>query len=83
MQIIVARGLLQELMVCKEAAQPVVEAISKLEHSVDMIDTAGVKARIREQMAPATLGICKGAVQQIVYAHCSAFSDAALASAAT
>ena len=40
MQIIMAQSLLQELMVCKEAAQPVVEAISKLEHNIDIIDMA-------------------------------------------
>lgn len=30
---------LQELLVCKEAAQPVVEAISKLEASMDAIES--------------------------------------------
>lgn len=32
--------MLQELLVCQEAAQPVVEAISKLESSMDNIESA-------------------------------------------
>ena len=32
--------ILQELLVCSEAAQPVIEAISKLERDMDIIDSA-------------------------------------------
>lgn len=32
-------SMLQELLVCQEAAQPVIEAISKLETSMDAIES--------------------------------------------
>lgn len=32
--------MMQELLVCQEAAQPVIEAISKLESSMDKIESA-------------------------------------------
>lgn len=53
-------GMLQELCVCQEAAHPVLEAISKLEGNMDIIEAAVARLDVESEHLIQHLGLTAG-----------------------
>ena len=56
--------MLQELHVCQEAAQPVLEAINKLEGNMDLIEAAVSRLEVDSKHLLQQLGLTEGPLQQ-------------------
>lgn len=52
--------MLQELLVCQEAAQPVIDAISKLESSMDSIESAVSRLDLESKQLIEHFGLTTG-----------------------